>query len=110
MTEGARVWLNEDVELHNRIVVGTIAKISAAGYVRVRWDEPHVYPESYFSPLTAADQLRVVTGDDALARHDWDCAKDQPDPPCLRCGMIQTDDNEHSPCEAASPSKARSAQ
>lgn len=98
-----RVWLNEDVEQHNRIVVGTVKSISPMGYVRVQWDEPNVYPESHFSPATALNQLRVVTGDDALPRHDWDCQKDQTDPPCLRCGVIQTDANELGPCTPVSP-------
>lgn len=98
MTAGDRVWLVEDIEQHNRIVVGTVESVSRAGYVRVRWDEGAVYPESYFSPMTAPAQLKVVTGDDALPRHDWDCQKDQVDPLCLCCGVVQTDANEHAPC------------
>jgi len=78
VTVGDRVWLVEDIEQHNRIVVGTVTTISPAGYVRVAWDES--FPvESYFSPMTAATQLRVVTGRDALPRHDWDCQNDQMD-------------------------------
>lgn len=99
MTAGDRVWLNEDIEQHNRIVVGTIEKISPIGYVRVAWDQGQTYPVSHFSPLRAACELKIVTGRDALPRHDWDCQKDQPDPPCLRCGVIQTDANEHDACE-----------
>lgn len=98
---GARVWLNEDIEQHNRIVVGTVKSLSPVGYVVVTWDEPTTYPTSHFSPLTAAKELKVVTGRDALPRHDWDCQKDQPDPPCLRCGVIQTDENEHNACQPA---------
>jgi hypothetical protein len=98
MKVGDRVWLTEDVEQHNRIVVGTILSISPAGYTRVVWDQTIPNPESHFSPNSAAEQLRVVTGDDALPRHDWDCRKDQTDPPCLRCGVKQTDANEHSSC------------
>lgn len=99
MTVGDRVWLNEDVNLHNRIVVGTITKISQAGYTYVTWDEPTTYPVSHFSPYTASRELKIVTGDDALHRHDWDCEKDIKDPPCLRCGVIQTNDNENGPCK-----------
>ncbi len=100
MTAGERVWLVEDIEQHNRLVVGTVERVSRAGYVRVSWDQGSIYPVSYFSPLAAIDGLRVVTGDDALPRHDWDCEKDQIDPPCLRCGAIQTDANEHAPCRS----------
>jgi hypothetical protein len=96
MTVGDRVWLNEDIEQHNRIVVGTVKKVSQAGYVQVWWDT--VYPVSHFSPMSAASRLKVVSGDDALKRHDWDCQKDQTDTPCLCCGVIQTDANEHAPC------------
>lgn len=99
MKAGDRVWLNEDIEQHNRIVVGTVKTVSQFGYVRVWWDE--VYPVSYFSPASAQTRLRVVTGEDALPRHDWDCQKDQADPPCLRCGAIQTDANEHEPCRSS---------
>lgn len=100
MNVNDRVWLKEDVEQHNRIVVGTVTRISQLGYVRVVWDEPYVNPESYFSPLAASESLLVVTGDDALPRHDWDCEKDCTDPPCRRCGVIQTDANEHDACLA----------
>ena len=95
-----RVWFVEDIDQHNRIVVGTIESVSAVGYARVRWDGDQ-FPVSHFSPLATAQQLRVVSGRDALPRHDWDCRKDQPDPPCLRCGLIQTDQNEHDACGEA---------
>ena len=106
MTVGDRVWLVEDINQHNRIVVGTVMRVSPAGYVRVEWDEPR-YPKSYFSPLTATTELRVVTGLDALPRHEWDCQKDQVDPPCLHCGVIQTDANEHDPCVIVSREEER---
>lgn len=99
MYPGDRVWLVEDIEQHNRIVVGTVKHVSPAGYVRVWWDQ--VYPVSHFSPASAPTRLRVVTGDDALPRHDWDCQKNQTDPPCLACGVIQTDENEHAPCRTS---------
>ena len=99
ITVGARVWLNEDIEQHNRIVVGTVARISPAGYVIVAWDEPNTYSTSHFSPLIAPQALKVVVGRDALPRHDWDCQKDQADPPCLRCGVVQIDENEREACE-----------
>ena len=88
MDVGDRVWLNEDIEQYNRIVVGTIAKVSPAGYVRVTWDQGAIYPASDFSPLTAVRELKIVVGIDALPRHNWDCEKDQVDPPCLHCGVI----------------------
>ncbi len=96
MKIGDRVWLVEDIDQHNRIVVGTVKRVSPAGYVRVWWDQ--MYPVSHFSPASAPTRLKVVTGDDALPRHDWDCRKNQIDPPCLCCGAIQTEENEHEPC------------
>lgn len=98
MRIGDRVWLVEDIEQHNRIVVGTVKAVSPMGYVRVWWDE--VYPVSHFSPASAPTRLRVVTGRDALPRHDWDCRTTWTDPPCRRCGVRQTDGNEHDACEA----------
>lgn len=98
MKSGDRVWLVEDIEQHNRIVVGTILRVSSTGYVRVMWD--HDFPVSHFTPGAVSTSLRVVEGDDALPRHDWDCKKDQVDPPCLKCGVIQTDNNEHEACES----------
>lgn len=94
---GDRVWLVEDIEQHNRIVVGTVKSVSAAGYVRVWWDT--VFPVSHFSPKAARERLRVVVGRDALPRHDWDTQWEL-DPPCRRCGVVQSDENEHDACEA----------
>lgn len=97
MKSGDRVWLIEDIEQHNRIVIGTIIRISLVGYVQIAWDRD--FPVSHFTPATASISLLVVEGDDALSRHDWDCQKDLVNPPCLRCRIIQTDANEHEACK-----------
>lgn len=50
--------------------LGTVYKVSRAGYVRVRWDEsssPGL--DDYFSPLYARRQLTPVFGMDAMERH-----------------------------------------
>lgn len=51
--------------------LGTVLKVSPAGYVQLRWDGLEAYCGSYLSPRTAQRKLEVVTGEDARPRHDW---------------------------------------
>ena len=95
--EGDRVWPRDDVEQGASFEVGTVERVSQAGYVRVQWDDGS---REWFGPKT--NGLILVGGDDALPRHDWDV---QPvlnvpivDPPCRECGVIQNNENDRGPC------------
>lgn len=93
MKPGDRVWKVYGPNERIRQETGTVERVSPAGYVRVRWDD---FIIEHFSPGTK--DLQVVTGDDALPRHAWAAMCFDDDPPCLRCGAIQNDENEFGPC------------
>jgi hypothetical protein len=71
-----------------------VAKASEMGYITVIWDDGI---EDRYSPMLAATTLIAITDDDALPRHDWDMSIDI-DPPCVKCRVTQTDENELGPC------------
>ena len=93
MTVGDRVRLN-DGETFPKL--GTITKVSPAGYVSVRWDQEPIRHAMY-SPRGAVEDLTVVIGRDALPRHDWSDAR-YVEPSCYTCGLIQTEENDLEPC------------
>jgi hypothetical protein len=74
--------------------VGTVMKCSQFGYVTVMWDNGI---QDRYPPMLVGQRIIEVTGDDALPRHMWDLDIDE-NPPCLRCRVIQTDENELGPC------------
>jgi hypothetical protein len=119
---GARVRFNDDERWPT---LGTVRKVSPAGYVIVDWDRSYD-ADSHLSPAGAAKLLTVVTGDDALRRHDWEgyigrtmreatvtqVVHGEAVTRCERCQVVQTDENEMAPCRvplppAPSPEKAR---
>jgi hypothetical protein len=75
---------------------GTI-EATFAGYLRVKFDDGIT---GRFSYAAAADQLEIVTGDDALPRHVW---KDRGGElwTCDTCGVEQTEANEREACTPA---------
>lgn len=78
--------------------MGTILKVSPAGYVQVAWDKGGV---GYFSPA-GAFRLNILAGRDALKRHWWTSEGTylrSVDVVCRRCGAEQTDENEFEPCK-----------
>lgn len=90
--------------------LGTVQKVSPAGYVIVEWDRNVVGMDTYFSPRTASVTLAVVTGEDAVPYHDWE-PKQGWDPPlpkpytpadyvCGACAVEQTEANYLDRCRA----------
>lgn len=95
-TTGDRVWPRDEWERGASFEVGTIERVSPAGYIRVRWDD---FQYEWFAPRT--NMLILVAGDDALPRHNWDVGTlkhPNNDPPCRECGERQTDQNDRGPC------------
>lgn len=75
--------------------VGTVTIMSS--YAHVNWDDN--YHEIY-----VPDSLRVVTGDDALPRHEWDC-KVIGEEVCQCCGVAQTEENYLGSCQKRQAAK-----
>ena len=88
-----------DVAL-NHAVLGTVLRVSPAGYVVVQWDD--VDGEAYFSPKTAESNFEVVTGDAALPRHDWTDGD-----LCCRCLVAYGAERADEPCHGQYPDGAR---
>lgn len=95
MKPGDRVIFPIDTLDPRRMERATVEHVSAAGYVRLRWDEDHEV--SYLAPDSRLGAV-IVTGRDALPRHDWDPEEGLTARPCRRCGAIQTDANDLEPC------------
>lgn len=96
LAPAVRVFDARDDSYFNR---GTVARVSPAGYVMVRWDHDNVAClDEHFSPRCAAENLRLVTGDDALPRHDWDPWAETADCRCLQCGAPPTPENYATGC------------
>jgi hypothetical protein len=86
---------DERFECDSLGLVGSVKKCSPFGYVTVLWDNGI---EDRYSPMSAATQLRKVEGDEALSRHDWNVDLTVEDPPCRKCKIVQSDENEFEPC------------
>lgn len=96
MTAGDRVRFLEDGSRFPEL--GTVRKVRPTGFVIIEWDFPEKL-SSHHTLATAQQLFTIVTGADALPRHDWDCEKDVVDTKCLRCGAAKTDENYIDPCE-----------
>lgn len=92
MKNGDRVRMKDADNLGDKR--GTISRKSPFGYIKVKWDSAPVV--EHFSPLSGTQLLVVVTGDEALPRHDWSPYKD--DSPCRVCEEPQTEQNYRGPC------------
>ena len=99
-TVGARVWLVVDPDKRVRQHVGTVHKLSPAGYLHVRWDGATKVTEVFSPDTWKCGRIKVVTGDDALPRHDWYevLYVGDADVRCARCNVFQSDENEFAAC------------
>lgn len=75
-------------------MIGTVERKSQFGYVTVIWDDGE---RARFAPGSATEQLDIVTGIDAMLRHDWDVVV-AGDEHCRACKVAQTDENYKSAC------------
>lgn len=86
-------------------VLGTVKKITPAGYTHISWDDGS---RGVFSPVTACEKLKIADGEDAIPRHVWKSRRSGGDPAskgsyemitsCDTCGIEQDDENEFGPC------------
>lgn len=81
-------------------MLGSVTKVSPMGYTHVQFDRG---AHTTFSPMSAAAQLTVVTGDDALHRHDWDLDDDI----CRRCLVRWSEERMDEPCYQLHPDGIR---
>lgn len=97
MNKGDRVRL-DNLDDEQIIVLGTVISRSLVGYTRVEWDGAST-EAVWYSPKSAKKLLTVVTGDDAIVRHEWEnFTNGGADASCLHCGVQQTDTNEFEAC------------
>lgn len=90
-------------------VLGTVKKVTPAGYLHINWDDGC---SGIFSPVTAAEKITIATGEDALPRHVWKSRRAGGDPAsegsfemityCDTCGIEQDDENGFGPCDCDS--------
>lgn len=95
MNVNDRVRLNDGETFPS---LGTITKISPAGYTTVQWDANCCEIEGMWSPLGSLDNLTVVTGDEAKPRH-WG-EGGMLDGKCLACKTEITEENYLKPCNS----------
>jgi hypothetical protein len=105
VSKGDRVWLVVDPDARVRQHVGTVTKVSPAGYTHIRWDGASNVVEVFSPDTIRFGRIKVVTGEDAKPRHDWidtvpyvNTYADNLDPHCSICNVVQSDDNEFGPC------------
>lgn len=99
MTNDTRVMLKPKFQEHYGMlwpIVGTVRRKSPYGYITVIWDDG---TKAHFAPGSASVQLDIVSGQDAIKRHEWDCRVPNEEK-CRTCGVAQTVDNYKGPCTA----------